>query len=61
METIIKVISCFIALFVIANGIWIAFMPPFGDEPVGYAIIAIGLFIPIITFYVAKLHENSDA
>lgn len=58
METILKVISFFIALFVIANGIWVAYMPPFGDEPVGYAIIAIGLFIPIITLYVAKMGER---
>ncbi|MCK9581167.1 MAG: hypothetical protein M0Q92_12090 [Methanoregula sp.] len=57
METIIKVISCFLALFVIANGIWVAFMPPFGDEPVGFAIIAIGIFIPIITFSVARMSE----
>lgn len=58
METIIKVISFFIALFVIVNGIWVAFMPPFGDEPVGFAIIAIGIFIPVITLYMAKLGES---
>ena len=58
METIIKVISCFIALFVIVNGIWVAYMPPYGDEPIGYAIIAIGIFIPIITLYVANLGES---
>jgi hypothetical protein len=57
METIIKVISIFIALFVIGNGIWIAVMPPFGDEPTGYAIVAVGLFIPLITFYIAKKDE----
>jgi hypothetical protein len=58
METIIKVISFFIALFVITNGIWVVYMPPYGDEPVGCAIIAIGIFIPIITHYVAKLEES---
>jgi hypothetical protein len=57
MEVIIKIISFFIALFVIANGVWVVYMPPYGDEPVGLAIIAIGLFIPIITLYVAKLEE----
>jgi hypothetical protein len=57
MESIVKVISFFIALFVIANGIWVAVMPPFGDEPIGYAIIAVGIFIPIITLYVAKKDE----
>jgi hypothetical protein len=58
METIIKVISVFIALFVIANGVWVVFMPPFGDEPVGLAIIAVGIFIPIITYAVAKMSES---
>jgi hypothetical protein len=58
MEAIIKVISFFIALFVIVNGIWVAYMPPYGDEPIGIAIIAMGLFIPIITLYVAKLGES---
>jgi len=58
METIIKVICIFVALFVIANGVWVAYMPPFGDEPVGYAIIAVGIFIPIITLSVAKRDEQ---
>jgi hypothetical protein len=58
METIIKVISFFIALFVIANGIWVFLMPPFGDEPTGLAIIAVGIFIPIITLYIAKKDER---
>jgi hypothetical protein len=58
METIIKVISFFIALFVIANGIWVLLMPPFGDEPIGLAIIAVGIFIPIITLYIAKKDES---
>jgi len=58
MEAIIKVISFFLGLFVIANGIWVAYMPPYGDEPVGYAIIAIGIFIPFITIYVGKLGES---
>jgi hypothetical protein len=58
MEAIVKVISFFIGLFVIANGIYVVYMPPFGDEPVGYAIIAVGIFIPIITLYVAKHSEH---
>jgi hypothetical protein len=60
MEVIVKVISMFIALFVIVNGIWVAYMPPFGDEPVGYAIIAVGIFIPIITFNIAKLSSPGN-
>ena len=58
MEVIVKVISIFIALFVIANGVWVAYMPPYGDEQVGYAIIAVGIFIPIIVLYVARLGER---
>lgn len=54
METIIKVICFFVGLFVIANGIWVVYMPPFGDEPVGLAIIAVGIFIPILTIFVAR-------
>ncbi|PKL69171.1 MAG: hypothetical protein CVV30_06225 [Methanomicrobiales archaeon HGW-Methanomicrobiales-1] len=57
MDTIIKVMSFFVALFVIANGVWVVYMPPFGDEPVGYAIIAGGILIPIIVLSVAKLGE----
>ncbi len=57
METILKVLSFFIALFVIANGAWVVYMPPFGDEPVGYAIIAVGIFIPIIVLSVARMGE----
>ena len=58
METIIKVICFFVGLFVIANGIWVVYMPPYGDEPVGIAIIAVGIFIPIITYSVAKMSEH---
>jgi hypothetical protein len=58
MEAIVKVISFFIGLFVIANGIWVAYMPPYGDELIGYTIIAAGIVIPILTLYVAKLGES---
>ena len=58
METIIKVICFFVGLFVIANGIWVVYMPPYGDEPIGLAIIAVGIFIPILTLFVAKMSER---
>lgn len=58
MGSIIKVISFFIALFVIINGIWVVLMPPFGDELTGYIIIAVGIFIPIITLYLEKKDES---
>jgi len=61
MQTILKVICCMIALFVIANGIWVVLTPPLGDEPQGYAIIAVGIFIPLITLYIARMDDRSEA
>ena len=61
METIMKVLGLFIGFFVIANGIWVFTMPPTGDEPQGLAIIATGIFIPLIVFYVARLEERHAA
>ena len=58
MEAIIKVISFFIALFVIANGVYVIYMPPNGDEPQGLAIIAIGIFIFIAVLWIARLEEQ---
>jgi hypothetical protein len=57
MQTILKVICFFVGFFVIANGVWIVYMPPYGDEPIGFAIIAVGIFIPLLTFFVAKMSE----
>ena len=45
---------------VIANGIWVITMPPTGDEPVGYAVVAIGIFIPVMVLYVARLEERRE-
>lgn len=58
MEAIVKIISFFIGLFVLANGIWVAYMPPYGDEMIGYLIIAAGIVIPILTLYVSKISES---
>jgi hypothetical protein len=58
MEPILKVVSIIIALFIIANGIWVYVMPPSGDEPVAYAIIAMGIFVPFLTFYIARVEER---
>ncbi len=59
MEAIVKVISVFIGLFVFANGIWVAWQPPLGDEPIGYTIMAVGIAIPVITLYFAQMTEKS--
>jgi multisubunit Na+/H+ antiporter MnhC subunit len=48
MEAIVKVISVFIGLFLVFDGIYMLLTPPLGDEPIGYAIIVTGIFIPIL-------------
>lgn len=46
-----------IGLFVIMNGFSIIAFPPVNDEPQGYAIIAIGIFIILATLHLAR---NTD-
>mgnify|MGYP001187781588 CR=1 FL=1 len=58
MERILQVISVFIALFVIIDGIYVYVMPPYGDEPVAIAIILIGIVIPVLTFSVARWERS---
>jgi multisubunit Na+/H+ antiporter MnhC subunit len=60
MEAILKVISLFIALFMIVNGVYVIYMPPTGDEPQGLAIIAMGIFIFIAVMWIARLQERSN-
>lgn len=60
MQTILKVLGFLIGLFVIVNGIFIVLTPPFGDEPQGYAIIAVGIFIPLVILYVARLEDRRE-
>lgn len=55
MEAILKVIGCLVGFYMIANGIWIVRMPPSGDEPIGYLVIAAGLFLPLLTFLIARV------
>lgn len=61
MNTIIRLIGYFIGLFVLVNGIWIVATPPFGDEPLAYAIIAVGIIIPFLIRYMAQLDEKREA
>ena len=51
MSTSLSIEGCVIGLFVIADGIWVVVTPPYGDEPQGYAIIAIGIFILLLTLH----------
>lgn len=55
METVLKVISFFIALFVVTNGVYIMYLPPGGDELQGVAIIAVGIFIFIAVLWFSRI------
>ncbi|MDO9323355.1 MAG: hypothetical protein Q7T80_00175 [Methanoregula sp.] len=48
-----------IGLFVIFNGIYVITFPPIGDEPQGYAIIAIGIFIILAVLHLEKTQEQN--
>ncbi len=61
MEAILKVISFFIALFMIVNGAYVAYVPPGGDELQGFAIIAVGIFIFIAVLWISRIQEQSPA
>jgi hypothetical protein len=57
MEAILKVISFFIALFMIVNGVYVMYMPPTGDEPQGLAIIVMGVFVFIVVMWISQLQD----
>jgi hypothetical protein len=61
MHVIIRIIGFFIGLFIIVNGIWLILTPPFGDEPQGYVIIAVGIIIPLLVQYIAQLDDKREA
>jgi hypothetical protein len=61
MHIIIKIISLFIGLFIIANGVWVILTPPFGDEPLAYVIIVVGIIIPLLVQYVAQIDDKREA
>jgi hypothetical protein len=61
MHIIIKIISLFIGLFIVANGVWVILTPPFGDEPLAYVIIAVGIIIPLLVQYVAQIDDKREA
>ena len=61
MQVIIRIISVFIGLFIIAHGVWVILTPPFGDEPLACVIIAVGVIIPLLVQYVAQLDDKREA
>jgi hypothetical protein len=46
-----------LGIFVVLDGIWVVGFPPYGDEPQGYAIIAIGVFILLFTYEFVRRNE----
>ncbi len=54
MEMILKVVGSIVGIFVILNGLWVITMPPTGDEPQGYAIVAIGFFMLLLLFSLSR-------
>jgi len=61
MHIIIRIISVFIGLFIIANGVWVILTSPFGDELLAYVIIAVGIIIPLLVQYVAQIDDKREA
>ena len=55
----VTIIGSIIALFVILNGIYVITYPPSGDELQGYALIAIGIFIILMSWQMGKCREIS--
>jgi hypothetical protein len=49
-----------IGLFVILNGLYTVLAAPGGDEPQGYALIAIGASILLITVYFPQENKDPD-
>jgi hypothetical protein len=50
----LKIGLVILGLFVIVDSIWVVLMPLYGDEPQGYALAAIGIFIIVIVFYLSR-------
>jgi hypothetical protein len=57
MEAIIKVISFFIALLAIVNGAYVVYMPPAGDEMMGFTIMAIGILLFAGILWYSRMQE----
>ena len=47
-----------IGLFVIIDGIYVVAFPLVNEEPQGYAIKVIGIFIILATLHLTKIMEN---
>jgi hypothetical protein len=61
MQIILRILSIFIGLFIMVTGIWFIQTPPFGDEPLAYVIVAVGMIIPILVQNGAQLDDKHEA
>ena len=52
-------IGTLIALLVILDGIYVVTVPPCGDELQGYALLAIGVFIILMSWQMTKNCDDS--
>jgi hypothetical protein len=55
----VTIIGGIIGIFVLLNGVYIITFPPFGDEPQGFAIVAIGIFIILSSLHMGRSSERS--
>jgi len=60
MTSALMVEGWIIGLFVIANGIYVVAFPPVNDEPQGYAISAIGLFIILVSWHLGRQPRDGE-
>ena len=47
-----------LAVFVIADGIWVIFAPPRDDEVQALALVAIGIFMLLVGWQISRRSEN---
>jgi hypothetical protein len=55
----VTIIGGMIGIFVLLNGLYVMMYPPFGDEPQGIALVAIGIFIILSSLHMGRSIERS--
>lgn len=48
-----------LGIFVIIDSIWVLQNPPYGDEQIGYAMAATGIFIIVLVYSLAQNDRKS--
>jgi Mg2+ and Co2+ transporter CorA len=60
MVRAITIEGIILGILIVADGIYVAAFPPANDEPQGYAIIAIGIFIILIILHLNNRAEDGE-